>query len=272
MGNKASKPARKLTNTLSQAQTVTRSGHVPLPLEQLKAQYQQKSEVEAPPPPSQSSQLQFDSAYLHKKLKQKQTNEKKETKELGEAISNEGVMGHVPEGKDGFDPQMPDPSFVSSIHQLGRQIQSHSVRQSNDINVLALKQLKNRKRLFEQGQRELELQKDQTETNDTARTMVHPRTIGAILKDIEDPRVSRENILLDYQLHPDTLDALSKRFRVAKNVVVLEEQTKEDEIGHKPAQLRMEADDKMLDYSGELGENINSDRLKSLQSRLDLDR
>lgn len=307
MGNKASKPTRKLADTISKnaKPTVTRSSNInQLPSQSLKQQYEQHSIQEenhkalsgaiplAPqdqtigkttpdeslnqaPPKTSYNQGKFDASFLKKKLNQ---NEKLSPK-------NEPNVT-LPDGKDGFDPQVGsqyNEEYVKSIFQLGKQIQSQSMDQKFDPNIPALKQLDNRKSLFEKGQQELQHQMDPDssasgpkEQKEVKRTMIHPRTLTAVLSDLKDSRVSNSTLAKDYQLHESFLSELGDRFTVATNTVIIEEEAKEGEIAPKigaiaRAKAAADGDQLLMDYNGEVGERVNVERLKTLQSRLGMD-
>lgn len=285
MGLTTSKPTRKLTKTLADVtKTVNRSSDInQLPSSRLKQQFEdnynkQATDANPVPVPDESMNSQefkldpnasFDPSFLKKKLKH--------NKEL----TRSQVKTNLPEGKDGFDPHEAgtstyDSQFVSSINSLGRQIQSHSASVHVNPNSNALKQLKFRKQLFEQGENELKSQKDPKEsgnniasTDIVSRTMVHPRTLGAILTDIRDPRIKNESIIKDYQLSPTFLHELGTRYKVCTNTVIIEEKTKEGEIGHKITPPTAS----VLDYNekGELADAEESERYKSLKKRISLD-
>lgn len=305
MGNKASKPTRKLAKTVSEHAnpTVNRASNInQLPSELLKQQYQQHyiqqeshkalqgstplasqdqsltpdESLNQTPAPASYQPGKFDAAFLKKKLNQ---NDK--------LVSKTGPEPEVtlPEGKDGFDPQVGNqynPEYVNSIFQLGKQIQTQTMDQKFDPNILALKQLNNRKSLFEKGQQELQHQMEpnpngaQHEDPEVVRTMIHPRTLTAILTDLKDPRVDNSTITKDYQLHPSFVEELGHRFKVATNAIIIEEDVKEDEIAPKignvaKARVAADGDQLMMDYNGEVGETINTQRLKTLQSRLGIE-
>lgn len=308
MGNKASKPSRKLAGTISKnaKPTVTRSSNInQLPSQSLKQQYEQHSiqeeshkalngaipltpqdqtigkttpdeSLNQTPPQSSYNQGTFDALFLKKKLNQ---NEKL-------APKNEPDVT-LPEGKDGFDPQVGsqyNEKYVNSIFQLGKQIQSQSMDQKFDPNIRALKQLDNRKSLFEKGQQELQHQMDpnsgengpEKEQKEVKRTMIHPRTLTAVLSDLKDSRVSNSTLAKDYQLHESFLSELGDRFTVATNTVIIEEEAKEGEIAPKigavaRAKAAADGDQLLMDYNGEVGERVNAQRLKTLQSRLGMD-
>lgn len=255
MGNKISKQ-RKLGDTISKATNINRSNINQLPSEQLKIQYEQNQQSSHPPPPTVDESLnqkplnpsqipKFDAKYLSKKLKQ------------------------TPEGKDGFDPQVEkefNPNFVNSINHLGKQIKSHDLKSNLNPNNIALKQLSNRKSLFEKGEKELESQMNQTDRSSIKRSMIHPRTLTAILNDLQDSRVSKDQILKDYQLDDHFLNNLHNRFKVASNIVVIEEEASHDQIAPKNSTKRF--DDNLIDYNGQLNENLDKQKLKNLQNRL----
>lgn len=187
---------------------------------------------------------------------------------------------NMPEGKDGHDPQMSPAQeryFIESITQLGKQVHASS-QTAPHVDSLALKQLKFRKSLFLKGQKELEHQKDPQgpalhtsdgpEVTSVQRTMLHPRTIGAILKDLEDPRMTNEAILRDYQLAPEFLKGLGC-FKVASTIYIEPKEDKEGEI----TTVEGESGKTLLDYDGasELDEKLDKERVSKLKSRLGMD-
>lgn len=252
MGNKASRPARKLTKTIVGSGDVASNAasRVKLPTQELKDRFE-KSASEPPaneidanskPPPQQQSEL------------------------LPHTTANYAPQLNMPEGKDGMDPQA-DPNFINFINNLGRQIHSHSKPAADEANVRALKQLLNRKQLYEKGQDEVRAQMALPLEN---RTMIHPRTLTAILNALNDPNVPNEEILKDYQLDELFLRHM-QRFSVAQNLVIIEEERRDDEIGPKVGQPvpRAATDPSMMDYNGQVDESVNSERLQKLRSRLE---
>lgn len=187
--------------------------------------------------------LQFDAAKLTKKLKNK---------------GSGGPMPPMPPGKDGMDPQMDgtltyDTDFISSITKLGRQIQS---REQNplDLNDALLRQLKSRRTLFELGEA-------QKHDHDHKKTMVHPQTLLAMLNELADGATPNK-VADDYNMDAKAVEGL-QRFRVAKTVVVVQDETKEGDLGHrKTGSGRIEAED---------NEGFDQDRLKKLKSRISVD-
>lgn len=187
---------------------------------------------------------------------------------------------NVPEGKDGYDPQVSpeqEKYFIDSITQLGKQVHSTSQTARSRPDSMALKQLQFRKSLFQKGQKELEQQKDPQGPmmggganggGSVERTMIHPRTLGAILKDLEDPRTTKSMILEDYQLAPGFLSGL-ERFKVASTVYIEPKEDKEGEI----APAVGEPEKTLLDYdgAGEVGEKMDQKRVEKLKSRLGMD-
>lgn len=239
MGNKASRPARKLSNTIVNTDSISRSSKVQLPSQALKDHFENS-----------------------------EPSTKNSGKTPAHADTNHNILNaSIPEGKDGTDPTA-DQAFIDSINKLGRQIHSHSAKNpSQQLDVTALKQLLNRKNLFEQGQKEVEAQLDALTKS---RTMIHPRTLTGILNALNDKRTSRETIEKDYQVLDTFLDNLS-RFKLAERVVVIEEHTKEDEIGPKLGQpvARAASESSMIDYEGEMGESVDNSRIKKLRQRLE---
>ncbi|KAK6205208.1 uncharacterized protein RJT21DRAFT_117684 [Scheffersomyces amazonensis] len=295
MGSSVSKSgSRKLAKTVvsdSVAAKVNRSATVnQLPPTKLQQQFEQHSiEQELS---RNGNNIQFDPKFLAKKLNKR-----------SQTSSNSAVS---PAGKDGQDPHfsgtstydnnnntLPSEDFIKSINRLGDQIHSTSMTSPANIeDSIALKQLKNRREMFKLGEEELLASKDpnyltqeerevlhkneKENGGEIIRTMVHPRTLVAILNDLNDPKINNSSIILDYQLHPNFLNELGTRFKVAKNTVILEDSVKEDEIGHKAQPIiRATAikegeneNENELDYMGEV---IGDSRYKKLKSRISLD-
>ncbi|SGZ57251.1 CIC11C00000004836 [Sungouiella intermedia] len=257
MGNKASRPARKLANTVVNTGSVARSSKPQLPSAELKQQYENQASGEETKKQNAAG-------------KQEAQEEKSEKTLL--SVSDDGAHRQFggksgPEGKDGMDPTA-DKAFIDSINRLGRQIQSHSARDPKDqLNVTALKQLLNRKTLYEKGQSEV---KAQLLSLHDSRSMIHPRTLTAILNAINEHKTSSEDVMKDYQVEKAFLDNLN-RFKVASNVVIIEEDRKDDEIGPKMGQprARAAAEGSMIDYDGDMSETVNQDRIKQLRKRLE---
>lgn len=278
MGQSTSKPARKLTKTLGDAtKTVNRSSKInQLPSSSLKQQFEENYHNELKHNQHDTAQVagdhaSFDPSYLKKKLETSGASKNNE-------LARHQATSNLPEGKDGLDPHEAgtstyDSGFVDSINHLGRQIQSHTPNVRANPNSNALKQLKFRKQLYEEGENELKSQKEpedgQHSSSEVLRTMVHPRTLNAILMDIRDPRINNESITKDYQLSPTFLQELGTRYKACTNTVIIEEKTKEGEIGHKiaaPTATVMDYNDK-----GELADAEESERYKSLKKRISLD-
>lgn len=290
MGSKISKPTRKLGDTISKNANpkINRSSDVnQLPSQFLKEKYEQnaiqkelKSNKDYRTPDESLNQggdmhilgssTKFDPKYLNKKLKNSSKAPSQE--------ENPTFQG--PEGKDGFDPQVGanNQAFINSVSNLGKSIHSSDANTGINPNFASLKQLRNRKALYERGQKELEHQMDpygpassstMNEQNEVIRTMIHPRTLGAILNDLKDPRMTPERITQDYQLHSTFIRDLGTRFKVATTTKVIEEKTKDDEIAPKVVPV----DKAMMDYgkNGDAAETVDKKRLKTLQSRLGMD-
>ncbi|KAM9914043.1 hypothetical protein OXX59_000498 [Metschnikowia pulcherrima] len=252
MGNKVSKPARKLTGTISHASDIAKpsTSRIQLPSKELKDRFENSASEPANEKVAKSSDSEVKKNDLS-------------SRPGDSALSKE----NVPEGKDGMDPQA-DQNYINFINNLGRQIHSHSEGSNTEqVNVRALKQLLNRKNLYKKGQDEV---KAQLESSSGARTMIHPRTLTGILYALNDPRVSRESVMKDYQVDADFMKNL-ERFKVAENVVIIEEQAKEDEIGPKVGQpvARAATDPSLMNENGSVSESVNQERLKELRSRLE---
>lgn len=250
MGNTASR-ARKLNQTLA-ATPVTRTSQARLPPQTLKEQF-----ARGPEKPKQekesSIQTKGTQPATDASLNRNQGNGIVATPDKNTSAAN------IPEGRDGMDPSA-DAAFINSINQLGRQIQSYAADNSSKMDVRALRQLMNRKRLFTEGQKEVEAQM----TLEGTRTMLHPRTLTAVLNALRDGRTPTAEISQDYLVAPEYLEHMG-RFRVADRIVVIEEHRKEDEIGPKAGQPPI----LMMDYEGAMGEEANTDRLNELRKRLE---
>ncbi|KAG5421286.1 hypothetical protein I9W82_000376 [Candida metapsilosis] len=181
-----------------------------------------------------------------------------------------------PEGKDGGDPHEQgtstyDKGFIDSLNQLGKQIKTVEFNPAKDKNASAIKQLNERKRLYELGEKEIKDQMSQNfhDGKEIFKTMVHPQTLTAILRDLKDPRVDNETIAKDYQLNPEFLSNIGDVFQVPTTVKQFEEETKADEVGHKtvPQQRRSihEKEDETT------SETVDGETYKKLQKRLSLD-
>lgn len=242
MGNKASRPARKLANTVTKTSPVTRSSQAHLPSQELKDKYGNSA----------------------KEAEQHSTSNKDTT---GDKVPEQtSPRDSVPSGKDGMDPTA-DQAFINSINRLGRQIHSHTSRNpAEQLDVTALKQLLNRKSLYEKGQKEVKAQLD---LESDSRSMIHPRTLTAILNALEHKALTEE-IMKDYLVEKSFLENLG-RFKVANNVVIIEEDRKDDEIGPKiglpTAKAATQAS--MIDYDGDMTESVDTERIKKLRSRLE---
>ncbi|ODV76926.1 uncharacterized protein CANTADRAFT_8501 [Suhomyces tanzawaensis NRRL Y-17324] len=264
MGSGASKPRKLAKSAETAAKSVNRATVNQLPPKSLHAKFEQNhinaelkkhdnvdESMNQNPTQSTYQSNGFDPKLLKKKLNQNTGLTKPEH--------------NLPEGKDGFDPHEAgtstyDNQYVSNINNLGRQIHSHTPQHASE-HSLALKQLKHRKAIFEEGEKEVQSQMDKSSNG--IRTMVHPHTLGAILNDIHDKRVDSERITLDYQLHSDFVKELGTRFKVASNTVIIEEKTKDDELGHKVAPVSQMRDEGL--------DGDESERYKKLKDRISLD-
>ncbi|CCE82517.1 Piso0_002246 [Millerozyma farinosa CBS 7064] len=281
MGNRTSKPARKLGKEITKnlEPSFNRSEKVnPLPSEALRKRFEQQPQQEegSAQSKSQNHDVGADAAKSsNDPLSQKQNMLKNEV----DFVGKNKVESELPEGKDGFDPDVGsyDASFVNSLKYLGKQIHSNTENATLNPEFSALKQLKKRKELYDRGQKELEIQKDphgpavrdKKQESYVQRTMVHPRTLSAILSDLKDPRTTDEGITLDYQLNKEFLRELGPRFSVASNHVPLEEDKKEDEISHQvedPGKSMLDDEDPL-----EKDERMDSHKLQSIKRRLGLD-
>lgn len=225
MGNKAL-TQRQLGKTISKAYEPVAKQAPKLPLEPQK-------------PP------QFDAAKLTQKLQNKH----------GNAPPNTAV---TPPGKDGFDPQIEgtstyDTDFVDSVTRLGRQVNLILVPQVN-ADALSLRQLNNRKQLWDKGE-------TQKHNHDTAKLLVNPQTLSAIVSDLRDG-FAPAKVADDYGLEPQMVDNLL-RFSMAKTVVVMKEEPKKGELTHRATGLgRIEAED---------NDRFDKERLKKLKLRISVE-
>lgn len=279
MGSSASKPSRKLASTIQKgagdALLASRKTNVnTLPSDSLKEKYIQHNDpnnVETHLPLSDPSSFRGSVALDTSKL----------AKKIGKKQEQEQVQ--LPEGKDGFDPHITQ-EFSDSVMKLGAQIQSHYVDPRLNQEFSALKQLRNRKNLHIRGEKENE--DEMNGVPQSSRTMIHPRSLGGLLSDLRDPRVSEERILEDYKLHPDFLKELGTRFKLATTTLIIKEEAKEGEVlvqnsapsnsGEVSASIspmtstNAGANGIDGDEAGQLKE-IDPERLKQLRNRLGLD-
>lgn len=258
MGNKVSKPARKLASSIGK-EDVGQVTHtkVRLPSQELRTRFEQtggsfKTSEGQPTTEGPEVIATPGSAALQQQPAQPGQ---------PSVASDSGT-------RDGLDPQA-DRNFIDFILTLGRQIHSQSA--GSEVardDVAALKQLLNRKQLHEKGQTEVQLQLEASDLT-VQRTMVHPRTVTAILHALKDQNAPVAEVSRDYQLDPRVMQDLD-RFSVANHVVIIEEETKPDEIGPKKGQPRSRAatDPSLLDYDGEMSETVDKQRMEKLRSRL----
>lgn len=266
MGNKASRPARKLTNTIVNTGGIKRSSQPHLPTQEQISNFQNSQQSHET---GETNETKSETGGTSNKTQATTTNHSKPTKndQLPGELLKKQTHVNSPEGRDGLDPTA-DKSFIDSISRLGRQIQLHTARNpAEQLDVTALKQLLNRKALYEKGQNEV---KAQLNSQQDTRTMIHPRTLTAILNAINEHKTSPEEVLKDYQVDQAFLQNL-ERFKVAQNMVILEEEHKDDEIGPKIGQptARAASESSMIDYNGDMTERVNEDRLKKLRQRLE---
>lgn len=246
MGNSASKQ-RQLGLQVSKgvSETINRTKNLKqLPPQELRDRVEQKLSE-----PNPATNVKFDAKALKKRL--------------------DGKQQVIPEGKDGFDPQVEgtstyDTDFLKSINHLGKQIQSVEVKQNFNKNALPLRQLRQRKDLYVAGEKnKLDLEHDNT--------TIHPQTLTSILNDIHDPRMSEERIMANYKIDKEFMAKLG-RFRVAKNVVLMEEDTKSGEIGHKTNVARSpEYTDDYSDANVSEEGHIARPKLNKLKQRISMD-
>lgn len=248
MGSKVSKPARKLADSAGANGSLAKVSRskVQLPSAELMARSTQ------PSPPSTLANA-------------KNTTTATNLQNTSISIHKEQVnfpQRDIPEGKDGMDPQA-DQKYIDLITNLGRQIHSKNV----DVNapkadVTALKQLLNRKKLHMAGQSEAQAHMDSPSAG--VRTVISPKTLTAIIDAVNAPHSSKKDIAQDFLLLPTFLDGL-ERYKVAHNVVMIEEHADEDQIG--PIKGRRPKEEPAFEDSP----NVFSDdvRVKELQKRLE---
>lgn len=254
MGSSASRPARKLTKTIVNTDKILRSSKAQLPPKALREQFENSQAQETTP---EASQQQSPNTF-----EQPRGNDRGSQNLAPHSTPNTQFANHPP-GKDGMDPTA-DQAFIDSISKLGRQIRSEEAKSPNSqLNVRALKQLLNRKALYEKGQKEVKDQLDPELVH--LRTMIHPKTLLSILLAFHDEGITKETVLKDYELSPEFLENLS-RFKVAQNVVAIEEDTKEDEVGPKISKDRVRAPE--TDERDSEGD-FENERLKMLRKRLE---
>lgn len=282
MGNRTSKPARKLGKEITKnlEPSFNRSEKInSLPSEALRKrfeQHRQQDKVSATRKSPNHDDVDSKAFELmNDSLSQKHNHLKNEVGSVGK----NNLKPELPEGKDGFDPDIGsyDTNFVKSLKYLGKQIHSNTENATLNPDFSALKQLQKRKELYDRGQKELEIQKDphgpavrdEKQDSNVQRTMVHPRTLSAILSDLKDPRTNEDEITVDYQLNKEFLRELGPRFSVASNHVPIEEDKKEDEISHRvddPGKSMLDAENPL-----ERDEIMDSHKLQSIKKRLGLD-
>lgn len=259
MGSKASKPARKLTNTIANTASIARSSKPHLPSAELKQQYEQQI--------SRGREPQLEHPENAENRNENTKSENTHMSHTSDSLHRQFGGNAAAEGKDGMDPTA-DKAFIDSINKLGRQIRTHTARDpTNQLNVMALKQLLNRKTLYEKGQNEV---KAQLESHHDSRTMIHPRTLTAIINAVNDHHTAPKYVMEDYHVERAFLNNLG-RFKVASNMVIIEEDRKDDEIGPKTGQPRARAagEGSMIDYNGDMTETVNQERIKQLRKRLE---
>lgn len=291
MGSSVS--TRKLPETASKAISVKRTPGVNhLPSDSLKRQYEKHQEEIGQAHVKQASSLGQNDDSSQQSVSTNNSTHIGSQSPAKHAQSSAGSLNGAsrfsqtanenhPEGKDGLDPQMSpaqEKLFIDSITLLGKQIHSSSETQRSDMDSMALRQLHFRKSVFQRGEKELELLKDPQGSaastkesacaSDTERTMIHPRTLGAILTDLEDSRTTKAGIMEDYRVSSEFLDGL-KRFKVATTVYVEPKEDKEGEI----ATQSEEPGKTLLDYDGssEIGERMDLQRINKLKGRLGMD-
>lgn len=238
MGNKVS-TTRKL-DKLAKNSNINRSSINQLPKDSLKQKYQQDVL-------NATSNLSFNNPTSS------QSKSSQNPQESQSPYSFQGGREHqpttfqsshpgTPPGKDGFDPQGPDPAsmfghqsqkltspdqnsdFIKIINNLGRSVRSdtdHIKLQSDAIN-----QLNNRKQLEKKA-------KDKINDPNYNDTVIDSKILTTILLELNDTRYPVQQILKDYDLSQEDLAWLN-RFKVANNYKEFKSDNKEGEINHEP--------------------------------------
>lgn len=223
MGNTSSKLFRKLGNTISKdsANKLKKSPGVdPIPSKQLKEKFETGNRVET---------------------QSKQSNEQRSGTDVNETKNREGLNVNLEKsffpkggqkvnqshqaksGKDGSDPDLGSLDLVGSLNKLGKTIKTSDEHPHLNPQFSSLRRLKSRQQVYEKGELETKAHIAQTDNGrNILRTMVPPQTLYSILTDLNDPKVSMENIYNDYQLNPGFLSNLD-RLKIAKNYVEHEE-------------------------------------------------
>ncbi|CAI5757071.1 unnamed protein product [Candida verbasci] len=204
------------------------------------------------------SSSNFDAGYLSKKLNKNQK---------------------IAEGRDGLDPHEQgtstyDQSFINSINKLGSQIKTIDINPIRDEkNSIAINQLKHRQILYKKGEEEIK-----SHNPNEKKTMVHPQTLTSILKDLNDPKVSNETILKDYNLDSNFLKELGDRFEVPTHEVPIQDAVKPGDLGHNKLgrtldqheQEQLKKQQPHLQNDQQPDESTN-ESFKKLKSRISLD-
>ena len=272
MGASTSKQGgRKLAKSVSEsaAKTINRTSNVnQLPLQNLRDKFEQQHKDNLV---SQGDEKSHQDEISQHSFRPDSTT-KFDPKFLRKKLNNETTSAF--EGKDGGDPHEQgtstyDKSFIDSVSKLGTQIKTIEFDPYKDKNALPLRQLRSRKKLYDLGEQELkDLMEPTSLLNEVEKTMVHPQTLSAILRDLDDPRVDNKEIHKDYQLEPDFLKKLGTSIRLPKTTVVIEEVVKKDEVGHKKVvpRKRHEEAEIIEDDHG-----LEKDQYDKLKKRLSLD-
>lgn len=248
MGNKVSRPARKLTESVDAAYeplaNVSRK-KVQLPTAELKARKER------------GFRRQEEAAIRTNKINGASNNNNNTTMQSAEQ--------KIRVGKDGRDPQA-NQAYIDLISDLGRQIHSkNALTEQPQANVTALKQLLNRKKLHLAGQKEAEAHRD---ANCRKRTMINPKTLTAIIDVMNDSHSTNSEVAREFQLQESFLSSL-KRYKVAHNVVIIEEHARDDEIGPikgKKPRRQPSKDDSQSDWPTIFSDD---ERIKELKKRLE---
>lgn len=271
MGNKASKPARKLQDTVARGTKldINKSGKVnTLPSQKLKDKFEQ-AHVQSVETERKEQSIGDKEEKIKHGVEDDHLGRSNESRET---ISDRAM----PEGRDGFDPQGKpnNQGFLDAVTKLGKNINTVSDQSKFDLNSPAIRQLRRRKALYEQGQEEQKMQHLPNTVNPgdakaSSRTMVNSTMLTSILDALQDHRMSNERIAEEYNLKPDFLSGLYPRFKVATNAVILEDKTDHSEISSRqaPAQRYLS----LFDGKGKEPETINTERMQVYRNRLGID-
>ena len=228
MGNTSSKPFRKLGDTISKDSAT-----------KLK-----KSPGVNPAPPKRLKE-KFETDNL-KEGQSKQTDEQGPGTGVNDTNNKEGLdfnlekslfkeserkvdqSNQAKSGKDGSDPHLGSLDVVGSFNKLGKTIKTSDEHPHLNPQFSSLRRLKSRQQVYEKGELESKARHSHKDNaRSILRTMVPPQALSSILADLNDSKVSLDNIYNDYQLSPGFLTNLD-RLKIAKTYVEHEE----DKIDH----------------------------------------